>query len=134
MSATRLIPALALLLPAPAALLAQQQAQSSVEVELVIAREVVERQPVGATESFPGDIGQLAAWTRVTGAANTTIEHVWRHLEYEFVVSLNIGGSPWRTWSTKVIPPEWNGDWTVEVRDANGTVLATAHFTVGAGH
>lgn len=105
--------------------------QQMVDAEIVIALSVEGREPVGAGEEFPSDVGQLAAWTRVTGAANTTIEHVWRHQGHEEVISLSIGGSPWRTWSRKTIPSDWTGQWTFEVRDAGGNVIATTTFTVG---
>ena len=105
--------------------------QRMADAEIVIARSVADREPVGAGEAFPSDVGQLAAWTRVTGAANTTIEHVWRHQGNEDVIQLSIGGSPWRTWSRKTIPSDWTGQWTFEVRDAGGNVIATTTFTVG---
>ncbi len=106
--------------------------QPMVDAEIVIARSVQDREPVGAGEEFPSDVGQLAAWTRVTGAANTTIEHVWRHQGNEDVIPLSIGqGSPWRTWSRKTIPSDWTGQWTFEVRDTGGNVIATTTFTVG---
>ena len=106
--------------------------QRMVDAEIVIARSVDDREPVGAGEEFPSNVGQLAGWTRVTGAANTTIEHVWRHRGNENVIPLNIGqGSPWRTWSRKTIPSDWTGQWTFEVRDADGNVIATTTFTVG---
>lgn len=103
-----------------------------VDAEIVIARSVQDREPVGAGDDFPSNVGQLAAWTRVTGAANTTIEHVWRYRGNENVIPLRIGqGSPWRTWSRKTIPSDWTGQWTFEVRDAGGNVIATTTFTVG---
>ena len=106
--------------------------QRMVDAEIVIARSVADREPVGAGEEVPSDVGQLAGWTRVTGAANTTIEHVWRHQGNENVIPPSIGqGSPWRTWSRKTIPSDWTGQWTFEVRDANGNVIATTTFTVG---
>ena len=106
--------------------------QRMVDAEIVIARSVDDREPVGAGEEFLSNVGQLAGWTRVTGAANTTIEHVWRHRGNENVIPLNIGqGSPWRTWSRKTIPSDWTGQWTFEVRDADGNVIATTTFTVG---
>jgi hypothetical protein len=114
-----------------AAPLAAQEA-STATVEVAIARNVVDRMPVDTGSTFPADVGRLACWTRVTGAAGTTIQHVWIHGDQEFPVSLKIGGSPWRVWSTKEIPPEWAGEWRVEVRDSAGTVLATARATVGA--
>ena len=66
-----------------------------VDAEIVIARSVQDREPVGAGDDFPSNVGQLAGWTRVTGAANTTIEHVWRYQGMENVIPLRIGqGSP----------------------------------------
>ena len=107
-------------------------AQSSgVTVDLVIALNVEDRAPVGENTGFPAGTDELVAWTRVTGAANTTIEHVWRHGQLERVIPLDIGGSPWRTWSRKRIPPSGAGEWTVEVRDSEGNVLATRNFTIG---
>ena len=106
--------------------------QPMVDAEIVIARSVQDREPVGAGEEFPSNVGQLTGWTRVTGAANTTIEHVWRYQGMENVIPLSIGqGSPWRTWSRKTIPSDWTGQWTFEVRDADGNVMATTTFTVG---
>ena len=71
--------------------------------------------------------------TRIEGAdGETTIHHVWIHGDVERAdLELRIGGSPWRTWSNKAIPPEWAGDWRVEVRDAAGNVLETIRFAVG---
>lgn len=107
-------------------------AQQDVTVELVIARAVVDRMPVDSASTFQADVGRVACWTRVSGAAGTTIHHVWIHEGQEFTVPMEIGGSPWRTWSTKEIQSDWTGEWRVEVRNASGTVLATASFTITA--
>ncbi|MDH5590511.1 MAG: DUF2914 domain-containing protein [Gemmatimonadota bacterium] len=105
-------------------------AQEGVSVEIVIAADVVDREPVGAAESFGADVGKVYAWMRVSGAADSSLEVVWTHGPHTSSVPLNIGGSPWRTWSSKTIPAEWTGTWTVEVKDASGTVVATTTFTV----
>ena len=105
---------------------------AQVEVEAEIAERVVDRDPQNPGNAFPVDIGEVTAWTRVSGAEGTTIQHVWMHAGMEFPVSLEIDGTPWRTWSTKQIPPEWSGDWQVEIRGADGNVLDTLNFTVGA--
>ena len=107
--------------------------QEAPEAELVIALDVEERQPIGEGTEFSADVGQLVAWTRVTGLSNTTVRQVWRYQGHEEVIELSVGGSPWRTWSRRTIPAEWTGAWTVEVLDAGGVVLATADFTVGEG-
>lgn len=116
-------------LAAPRAVVAQDT--TGVQIQIAVGRDVVDRMPVDTAAVFPADVGRLACWTRVSGAAGTTIQHVWIHGDDEFPVTMEIGGSPWRTWSTKVIPPEWTGEWRVEVRDSAGTVLASTSFTVG---
>jgi hypothetical protein len=69
---------------------------------------------------------------RVTDGAGQTVNHVWFHGDTEVGnVPLSIGGSPWRTWSRKTIPPDATGAWHVEIRDAAGTVLKRIDFTVG---
>ena len=104
---------------------------AQVTVEAEIAESVVDRTPQNPGTAFPADIGQVSAWSLVTGAEGTTIQHVWIHGDLEFPVSLDIDGSPWRTWSTKVIPPEWSGAWRVEIRDTDGNVIETLNFTIG---
>ncbi|UCF41274.1 MAG: DUF2914 domain-containing protein [Gemmatimonadota bacterium] len=105
--------------------------EAGVAVEAVIARDVVDREPVDAGTVFPADVGRLFCWMRVQGAeAGTVLEHVWKFAGYEWVVPLQIGGTHWRTFSNKVIVPEWKGEWTIEIRDATGTVLETLTFTV----
>ena len=101
--------------------------------ESAVATNVVDRMPVESGTSFRADVGRVYAWTRVTGAEEgTTIHHVWIQDDIERAdLELQIGGSPWRTWSNKAIPPEWAGDWRVEVRDSGGNVIETLSFTVG---
>jgi hypothetical protein len=106
------------------------RAQASVE-ESAVALDVVDRMPVGADSTFTADVGRIYCWTRVAGADGTTIHHVWFHGDEEMAdIELNVGGSPWRTWSNKAIMPEWTGAWRVEVRDATGNVIETIRFTV----
>lgn len=121
---------IALALAGVAPLAAQE---TGVSVEIAIGRDVVDRQPVDTASVFPADVGKLWCWTRVSGAEGTTIEHVWlRGAEEMAAVPLNIGGSTWRTYTSKNIEPSWTGEWRVEVRDANGNVLAAKTFTVGS--
>jgi len=105
------------------------QAQARVEAE--VATSIVDRMPVGGGSEFSADVGELFVWTNVLDAGGTTIEHVWIRDGNEYPVSLAIGGTPWRTWSSKVIPPEWTGAWTVEIRSSDGGILETLNFTVG---
>jgi hypothetical protein len=114
--------------PAPAA-----EATAAVMVdEAVVARSVVDRQPQDTASTFPADVGQLVCWNKVTGAGGSSIHHVWFHGDTQVGdVELQIGGSPWRTWSRKTVPADWTGPWHVEIRNAAGTVLKRIDFTVG---
>ena len=120
-----------------ASLLAPQGAlaQGTISVsESAVATNVVDLMPVESGTSFRADVGRVYAWTRITGADNggTTIHHVWFQGDVERAdLDLQIGGSPWRTWSNKAIPPEWAGNWRVEVRDSRGNVIETLSFNVG---
>jgi len=106
------------------------QEMQEITVEGAIAADVVDMEPVDPGTTFSADVGTLWCWTKVTGAAGTTVEHVWSFGEYEWVVALELGGSPWRTYSSKKIVPEWTGDWTVTVRTMDGQVLEELTFTV----
>ncbi len=109
-----------------------QDAEITVEVQ--IATDVVDRIPVDSGSAFAADVGSLWCWTRVSGAEGKTLSHVWIHGPHERTLTLPaIGGSPWRSWSNKNIPEDWTGEWRVEIRDEDGSVLETVTFTVGDG-
>ena len=108
-------------------------AATAVEVtDAVVAKSVVDRQPQDTGSTFTPDVGQLVLWTKVSGASGSSIHHVWFHGDTQVGdVELQVGGSPWRTWSKKSVPADWTGAWHVEVRDASGAVLKRLDFTVG---
>src|SRR5881398_3697507 len=109
--------------PAPAA-----ATPSVTVVEAVVAKSVLDRQPQDTGAAFPADVGQLNCWTKVEGAGGSTLHHVWFHGDTQVGdVELQVGGSPWRTWSRKTVPADWTGAWHVEVRDAAGTEIGRAH-------
>jgi hypothetical protein len=103
--------------------------------DAVIAKTVADRAPQDTGTTFPADVGQLICFTRIAGGSAgspASIHHVWFHGDTQVAdVELNVGGSPWRTWSRKTIPGDWTGAWHVEVRDAGGAVLKRIDFTVG---
>ena len=118
--------------PAPAAPAAAPTAAAATVSEAVVAKTVTDRVPQDTGTTFPADVGQVACWTKVSGASGTTIHHVWFHGDTQVGdVELQVGGSPWRTWSRKTVPPDWTGAWHVEVRDQEGKVLKRLDFTVG---
>lgn len=108
-------------------------AASAPTVDAVLTRAVVNHLPQDTLTTVPTDVGTLVLWTKVSRGAGQSIHEVWFHGDTQVAdVTLEIGGSPWRTWSRKTVPPDWTGAWHVEVRDASGAVLKRVDFTVGA--
>jgi hypothetical protein len=106
--------------------------QQAPSVELAIGKSIEAGNPVDTASAFGADVGQIAAWTRVSGmSAGSKITHLWIHGADTARVELNIGGSPWRTYSRKTIPQGATGDWTLEVLGPDGAKLASKTFTIG---
>ena len=108
-----------------------QAAELSVETSAV-CEDVVDRAPVNEGTSFSVSVGRLFYFTKVVGAETATeVTHVWWYGTSERArISLPIGGSSWRTYSSKAIQAHEVGTWRVEVIDADGNNLETVEFTV----
>jgi hypothetical protein len=78
--------------------------------------------------------GPMFFYTQVKSATATTIEHRWYQGDrMRRSVQLRIEANPdagYRTYSRNTISSEGVGDWRVEVRSADGTVLHEERFTV----
>jgi hypothetical protein len=111
-----------------------------VQDALFTSGELVDRTPAapgGCTAAacatrYPATVGTVTFWTRLTGGApGRWVEHVWFRGDQEIArVRQRVEGPTWRTWTRKKILPEWTGDWRVEVRADDGTLLAERFFTV----
>jgi cytoskeletal protein RodZ len=92
-----------------------------------VGRRIVNRSLEGRGDRF--EEGEVVWFqTRVVGGSRgEIIRHVWlRDGGSVQTVDLELGGAHWRTHSRKTL---WGtGEWTVEARDRNGTVLARARF------
>jgi len=103
----------------------------SVETSAV-CENVVDREPVDEGTSFSVSVGRLYYFTKIVGAETATeVTHVWWFGSSERArITLPIGGSYWRTYSSKVLQAHEIGTWRVEVIDADGNNLETVEFTV----
>ena len=83
-----------------------------------------------------GDLqpGTYSFYTRLLTNANTTVEHRWYHgNRMHQVMRLRVTASPgsgYRTFSSNTVSPERAGDWKVELRAADGSLLQEEHFIV----
>ncbi len=100
-------------------------------VEISIAPEIKDREPVGAADKFPATVGKLYCYTKIVGGTEgTVITHRWKKgNDVMAVVQLKVNGSPWRTFSSKSIMSDWTGAWSVEVLEGD-KVLKTIDFTI----
>src|SRR5437762_5656810 len=78
--------------------------------------------------------GQLFFYTRVKAAQNTTIEHRWyREDRLRQSVELRIRASPgsgYRTYTRQTVTAENAGNWRVELRTKDGSLLYEERFVV----
>lgn len=78
--------------------------------------------------------GPMFFYTQLKSAAATTIEHRWYQGDrLHRRVQLHVEANPrsgYRTFSRNTISSESTGDWRVELRSADGTVLYEESFTV----
>jgi hypothetical protein len=93
---------------------------------------VEEREPVNEGVEFGTDVGGLFFWSNILNEGDTTmVEHVWYlNGEEKARVELPVKYPRNRIWSSKIVPPEWDGTWKVEVVTADGKVLGEETCTV----
>ena len=131
----RLLPLLVVLAVAglPASAEEPSDANSLVVAEHSLGTSVENRALKGVGDRFPEGT-QVFFWTRLTGGrAGDRIRHVWIHDGKEISVGLSVGAASWRTWSSKRLRAGSVGRWAVEVRDADGKVLAREEFDCTEG-
>lgn len=81
---------------------------------------IEEREPTdNVTEPVfigPDDVKTLYYFTHITNMAGKQIVHRWLYNGNEMAaVTLNIGSESWRTYSSKRIVPQWDGEWQIQV-------------------
>jgi hypothetical protein len=112
----------------------------SVQDAALTNAELVNREPASrsactaaaCSTRYPSTVGTITFWTRLTGGApGRWVEHVWLWEGEEIArVRQKVEGPTWRTWTRKQIQPDWDGEWKVEVRAEDGTLLAERFFTI----
>ncbi len=102
-------------------------------LESALSTGVSDRVPTGVASSFGTDTDRVWAWVKVRNRqAPTTITMIWRKGEtVRSRVTLDVGTSGrWRTWSRRRVGTRDIGAWSVEILDADGTLLDTLSFEV----
>lgn len=124
--------------PAPKRALAAKATAGASDLVLLDAAftlAVEDREPARPIERVAAspDKPRVWAWIKVANdGAPTTVTAIWRKGgEVVFERELKVGQSPgWRTWSAKTLRPADVGEWTVEIRDAQGRSLGEIELEV----
>lgn len=124
--------ALAALLVIPAIAATAQESSGLTVEEMVFCAAVQDRAPSLPDTAFASTVEDVWCFVRVTGAADTTsITHVWYYNDRELSrIDLPVKSANWRTWSSKMILPEWQGIWRVDVLSPAGDVLKSGTFAI----
>jgi hypothetical protein len=121
-----------LLLPffAAMALVAQAPApKPGAEIKVGTGVEKMDLQ--GEATSFKVAVGtKIYVWTKVTGAADSTITVVFTKGDRSAKQELKVPRSPYRTNAYRTFRQGDDGAWTVKVLAADGSELGAAEFTV----
>ncbi|GEM_PF-2037140 len=98
--------------------------------ELLLARDVVEREPVDVVDAYTMDDSRAWCFVRIHNSEKMQdIYFEWYHEDEQyFRMSVKVGVSDsWRTYSSVGLQP---GQWRVLLRDRQGTLLAEQDFEV----
>jgi hypothetical protein len=108
---------------------AEAEAKASAEVKVGTGVEKMEIQ--GESTSFKVAAGtKIYAWTKVAGAADSTVTVVFSKGDRTSKQELKVPRSPYRTNAYRTFRKGDEGSWTVKVLAADGAELGTAAFTV----
>lgn len=112
---------------ADSAVPSQAAGAAAAAAEVKAAKGVESREPVDEGTSFAAG-EKVYIWSRITGAADTTIKHVWKKDGNEiWTASLPVKSVRWTTYSRRSVSA---GQYQVEVQGQDGSVLGSVSFSV----
>ena len=97
---------------------------------MVFCTSIEDRVPVGVDTVFAPPVNKVFCHVKVKNGAHLgEVYMVWFLDGAEKArVQLKIGADSWRTYSSKTIPPEWDGNWKVEIQTPEGKAIRTESF------
>ncbi|MAG31210.1 MAG: hypothetical protein CL908_10030 [Deltaproteobacteria bacterium] len=94
---------------------------------------VENREPVDQITFVGTSVDRIYFFSDLRGFAGQTVIHRWIYDgETMAEVPFEVRGPRWRVWSQKSLLPDWIGDWSVEIVNAEGEIVAAETFTYSA--
>ena len=99
---------------------------------IAVAQEIVNHEPIATNNLFKSDVDRLYCFTEIsTDQSPTGVVHVWSYKDQIMAaVPLQVEAARWRTYSSKKIANQWQGNWKVEVYSDQGKLLKSIEFIV----
>ena len=96
----------------------------------LFATAIDNREPVSAVESLDSSTTRsVTFFTELNDLSGQTVTHQWTHNDkVMFEKSFEVKAQRWRVWTSKTLIPNWSGTLTVNVLDAEQTLLASRSF------
>lgn len=93
----------------------------------IFTSDIQDREPVDQLTQITAPNEKVYFFTELKNLDGQTVKHRWRYMgEVVAEVAFNVGGSRWRVWSSKNLPPDQVGTWTVDVVNESGDVIASS--------
>ncbi len=95
----------------------------------VFTSDIVGREPTDDISQIDTTHNQVYFFSELLGMSGHTAIHRWEH-DGKVVaeVKFDVAGPRWRVWSSKLLPVEQTGTWTVSVINTAGEVLTTTEL------
>jgi len=94
---------------------------------------VEDREPVDQVTFVSNDVRKIFLYSDLRGMQGQTVTHRWVYDGKTVAeVPFEVRGPRWRVWSSKDLFEDWIGDWTVEIVNGEGEVVASETFTYSA--
>lgn len=94
---------------------------------------VENREPVDQVTFVPNDVRKIYLFSDLRRLGSQTVTHRWIYDGKTVAeVPFEVRGPRWRVWSSKELREDWIGDWTVEIVNGAGEVVAAETFTYSA--
>ena len=102
-------------------------AQAGEVSRAMFATAIDNREPVVTVDSLDSSTPRsITFFTELNDLSGHTVTHQWTHNnKVMFEKSFEVKAQRWRVWTSKTLIPNWSGTWTVNVLDAEQTLLAS---------
>jgi hypothetical protein len=106
-------------------------AETSVS-RIIMTNGIKDREPISSVTKFKSDVGRVYCFTEIeTDSYPTEVTHIWiydKNIEAE--IKLPVKSPKWRTYSSKAIMEDWQGNWKIEVYSQEGKLIDSIDFKI----